>query len=295
MFDSDFQLHWWIWYLLPFLPCNTVAQLPVPATVEVDLIFPRNNETYSLTAHMPIVFAIQNSRYAAPLDLSFRYMLFKGARITVEKTIIADREIRLKYADFSSSDPYFALDSVPYMHTTEDGWTLIWTSVSANCSFTPINFNTSRSPSMLGPRLYGTHIAQDADPIEFTIKKDARQPDLVAATSDDTCARSGNFTFDVTEILNVSYTGQFNGRSSCAVFPTPLSTPRANPCGAKLNSTEAASILAAITSCGTHQPNATTGCVPLTTSNGLGRGEQISRGRMMFLIATSAWLLYLVR
>ena len=76
--------------------------------------------------------------------------------------------------------------------------------------------------------------------------------------------------------------------------PTPLSNPPANPCGAKLNSSAASSILAAITSCAVHQPTVTTGCVPLTTSDGFGRGEQFSFGGMVFLIATSVWLMYFV-
>ena len=284
MFASNYRL----FYLLAFLPCWSAAQLTFPVTVEVDLIFPRNN-TYSPTAHMPIVFAIQNSRYAVPLDLSFQYTLFNGSGV-FNTPLVTYRELNLTSADFSSSDPYFAIDSVPYMNTTEGVWTFTWTSFSGNCSYTVIN--GTHNQAALGAGVWGTHVAQDSGPIEFTIKNGAQQPDLVAATADDTCANSGNFTFNVTGTLNVTYPPLFNGRSSCAVLPTPLSTPPANPCGAKLNSSAASSILAAITSCAVHQPTATTGCVPLTTSDGFGRGEQFPL--MVFLLATSVWLMYFV-
>jgi hypothetical protein len=78
---------------------------------------------------MPIVFAIQNSRYAVPLDLSFQNVLYKGSGES-DNPLIASRILSLKYADFSSSDPYFALDSVTYMNTTEGSWTFQWTSWS---------------------------------------------------------------------------------------------------------------------------------------------------------------------
>ena len=171
---------------------------------------------------MPIVFAILSSRFAVPLDLSFQYTFYNGSGI-VDNPIITNRELVLKYADFSSSDPYFAIDSVPYMNTTEGIWTFTWTSFSGNCSHTTIN--GTEDQAALGAGLWGTHVTHSSAPIEFTIKNGAQQPDLVAATADDTCANSGNFTFNVTGNLNVTNPPLFNGRSSCAVLPTPLSTP----------------------------------------------------------------------
>jgi hypothetical protein len=270
------------------LPCRCAAQLTFPAAVEVDLIFPRN-DTYSPTAHMPIVFAIQNSRYAAPLDLSFQYTIYRGADLDDE---IGFGAMILKYADFSSSDPYFALDSVPYMNTTEGIWSIMWTVYAANCSHAVIGDPPGVGQTNVGGGISASHLPYNSGPTQFTTKNGAQQPDLVAATADDTCASSGNFTFDVTGTLKVADPPLFNGRSSCAVLPTPLSKPPANPCGAKLNSSAASSISAAITSCAVHQPTVTTGCVPLTTSDGF-RGR-VSFGGMVFLMATSVWFMYFV-
>jgi len=130
-----------------------------------------------------------------------------------------------------------------------------------NCSYTAINGTHDQNEVSDGIR--ETHVARNSDPIEFTVKNGAKQPDLVAATADDTCASSQNFTFDVLGTLNVSRIVLYDGRSSCAVLPAPMSTPSANPCGAKLNSSAASSISSAITSCAIHQPTVT-GCVPLT-------------------------------
>ena len=284
MFPSNSPLYCSVWRLLALLPCWSAAQLTVPAAVEVDLIFPRN-DTYSPTAYMPIVFAIQNSRYAASLDLAFRYTLSNGSGPQTQFTRLMD----LEYADFSSSDPYFAIDSVPYMKT-EGIWTFSWLSFSGNCSQTVVNVTSEQN--VLGDGFQGSHTVRGFAPIEFSIKNGAKQPDLVAATADDTCANSENFTFSVTRILNVPKSDIWDGRKSCAVLPTPYSRPPANPCGAKLNSSVASSISAAITSCAVNRPLVTTGCVPLTTSDAFGSGKQLSFRGMVFLI--SVWVMYLV-
>jgi hypothetical protein len=83
---------------------------------------------------MPVVFAIQNSRYAAALDLSFHYEIYKGSGL---EDLIDYRVMILKYADFSSSDPYYALDSVPYMNSTEGNWSIWWKLYASNCSYAP--------------------------------------------------------------------------------------------------------------------------------------------------------------
>jgi hypothetical protein len=190
----------------------------------------------------------------------------------------------LKYADFSSSDPYFAFDSVPYMNSTEGVWTISWIVSAGNCSSGGGGLNSIGDG--IGGGMSASHVPYQAGPTQFTTKNGAQQPDLVAATADDTCANSGNVTFDVTAVLKVALPEDYNGRSSCAVLPTPLSTPPANPCGAKINSSAAASISAAITSCAVHQPTVSTGCIPLTTSDGF----RAQPGGMAFLAAT-VWLL----
>jgi hypothetical protein len=284
MFHSNSPLYCSVWRLLALLPCWSAAQLTVPAAVEIDLIFPRNG-TYSPTAYMPIVFAIQNSRYAASLDLTFRYTLRNGTGPQTEFTRLMD----LEYADFSSRDPYFAIDSVPYMNT-EGTWTFNWLSFSGHCAQTVVNVTSEQN--VLGDGFQQNQTFLGFATIEFSIKNGAKAPDLIAATADDTCASSENFTFSVTKILDVPKSDIWDGRKSCAVLPTPYSRPSANPCGAKLNSSVASSISAAITSCAINRPGVTTGCVPLTTSDAFVSGKQLSFRGMVFLI--SVWLIYLV-
>jgi hypothetical protein len=282
-----------LWCLLALPPCRSAAQLTFPATVEVDLIFPRN-DTYAPTAHMPIVFAIQNSRYAAPLDLHFSYTIFRyngfaGGLEAYDWDAVDFRQMVLKHADFSSSDPYFVLDSVPYMNSTTEGstWKFLWTLSASNCSYGVITDPSAISEAAIGGGIIASGKLYFPDPIEFTTKNGAPSPDLVAATADDTCASSGNFTFSVTGTLEVPLPQLYDGRNSCAILPTPYSVPPANPCGAKLNSSAASSISSAVSSCAVHHPTVTSGCIPLTTSD----GHHVSSGRVVFLMAVCVWLL----
>ena len=126
------QLFRLVWSLLVLLSCCSTAQVAFPTTVEVDLIFPRN-DTYAPTALMPIVFAIQNSQLAAPLDLNFQYDIFQlGAPDGPSVSGILD----LRWAKFSSSDPFFAFRSTQKLNATESEWSLVWTLSSGNCSGT---------------------------------------------------------------------------------------------------------------------------------------------------------------
>ena len=282
--------------------CCSAAQLTFPSTVEFDLIFPRNG-TFSPTARMPIVFAIQNSQYAVPLDVSFSYAILKQ---TVNDEGEPDSElingnsvIDLTHADITSSgDAYFAIDSL-IKNITEGNYTMLWTLMSTNCSHTKNDYNEPLDGISTGPMLanntFSNFMKYQSAPMEFTIKNGAQFPDLVAATADDACADSGNLTLEVTGTLNVSNPDQFYGRTACAVLPTPLTTPPANPCAAKINSSVASSISAALVSCALHHPNATTGCIPKETNDGSGkRGRISSFAGIVSLVAASTCLLYLM-
>lgn len=54
-------------FLASLLGAVGAGAITFPATVEVDLVFPRN-DTYTPAALIPIVFAIQNAQLAASLD-----------------------------------------------------------------------------------------------------------------------------------------------------------------------------------------------------------------------------------
>lgn len=84
-------------------------------TVEIDLIFPKNEVTYEPTAMMPIVFAVQNANLAATLDA--------GISVKVQTSghggdLHADEaNLSLAPANLTNKDVYYA-----YMYSTKFRW-----------------------------------------------------------------------------------------------------------------------------------------------------------------------------
>jgi hypothetical protein len=79
--------------------------------VEIDLVFPRMNETNAPTDRLPVVFAVQNAEFAQNLRLFIAYMIRNGTNFTVIKRWRHD----LGEANLSSHEPYFAYKA----HTME--------------------------------------------------------------------------------------------------------------------------------------------------------------------------------
>jgi hypothetical protein len=101
------------------LTCGSVAQT-YPATVEFDVIFPRN-DTYAPVELMPVVFAIQNPQAAVPLTLGIEWSI---GRIGSSEDSLAGGLIDLTWANFSS-DPYFVVLSTNQLNGTEGSFGLI--------------------------------------------------------------------------------------------------------------------------------------------------------------------------
>lgn len=134
MLASYRQLCRFVWYLLALLPGWSTAQT-FPAIAEVDLIFPRN-DTYPPSAITPIVFAIQNSQLAAPLHLWFSWSLYQlGRDNPVDSGLLVPGQGDL-FANFSSSDPFFAFVHARQLNHTESVWGLEWSLFAVNCSAT---------------------------------------------------------------------------------------------------------------------------------------------------------------
>jgi hypothetical protein len=216
------------WYLLALLPCWSAAQQTFPAgeVAEVRLIFPRN-DTYAPTLLTPIVFAIQNSKLAAPLNLNFAWgvqpWLLTNNTLSLKETSF----INTIFDNFTSSDPYFEYNFYININATEGIWQLTWTVYAGHC-------NASGAESVI----YSNSLI-------FTTKTGAQLPDFVAATADGTCESMESVAFNVTEILPIADVN--TNRSSCAVFASISPTPTPSLCGPKVNAPTASSISAGIT------------------------------------------------
>ncbi|KAI1375638.1 hypothetical protein F4677DRAFT_421929 [Hypoxylon crocopeplum] len=264
MFDSYRQLSRLLasWSLLAsFLSWRTAVQaIEFPTTAEVHLIYPRN-DTYAPTTLMPIVFAIQNSQLAAPLDLNIQWDIYQ---IGVYDGLVASGVLLLTGVDFSNnSDPYFKFTSTAKLNVTEAAWMLMWTLSSGNCSIGSEGDDGWTDNLSYYNRVMVAH---------FTTKNGTKEPDLVAATAVDNgvCASNtqGYFTFNVTGTLHVSDPRKYDGRDTCAILapPEPTVSANATACGPSIDASAASSISAAITSRACKALNPVVTCRPDHTS-----------------------------
>jgi hypothetical protein len=216
---------------------HAVNATTFPATVEIDLIFPRN-DTYAPTALFPIVFAFQNAALATSLDPGIEIILYNGTRPNL--TTVASRVLDLRYANFSGSDPTYVYTYITGLETLSGGaaasFNLNWETSAGNCS------------KQGGILTFGGGWVDTS--MHFTIQNGAQQPDLVAATtpSGAACSNASHFAFNLTNTLDVTQPEKWDGHKTCAVFSVVQRQVPGNPCAVEVSSSTASSILAAMTS-----------------------------------------------
>lgn len=125
--------------LLTLLPAALLCVTQVcantfPATVEVDLIFPRN-DTYAPSAIFPVVFAFQNAALVPSLKPGLDLLLWDSTG----RELFADQPyVDLQSNNFSGHDPTYVYTHVVGLNTTDGGapasHLLSWSLSSTNCS-----------------------------------------------------------------------------------------------------------------------------------------------------------------
>lgn len=231
----DFRLYLCCWSLLALLLEG--SNITTPETVEVDLIFPRN-DTYAPSPLLPLVIAIQNSHAAAALSLSFEYIIWNVTSNGSWDYPWWRGDIHLESANLSSrSDPYFAFDSTAALVDTEGPFMLAWTLNTFNCSGSPQSSDTLNLDNPSKGNLLYFSTAKDAQPAGRA---------LADATDRDTCAQIPGFTYNVTGSLEVP--DGLSYISACAILSLASSTPAPSPCQVHLSPASASSISTAVTS-----------------------------------------------
>ncbi|KXX80358.1 hypothetical protein MMYC01_203269 [Madurella mycetomatis] len=222
-----------------------------PATVELDLVFPRN-DTYAPAPVFPVVFAVQNLAAAAPsTSLFIDWSVAKPG-----DPWLASGTVRLDLAAWANAteNPYYVALWTEKLSQAESVGTynLLWMLRFTNCTI-DLGYNRMTEPAASDVR--NTTI--------FTIREGAQRPDFVDGP--DNCPVQG-LTIEITGTRDTSgfdFTGLTNGhRSICGVVSH--SPPPANPCVAKVNAAAASSISAELTAsaCAGSRPVLTTGCPP---------------------------------
>ncbi|KAL7924301.1 hypothetical protein ACQKWADRAFT_286390 [Trichoderma austrokoningii] len=144
------------------------ASLTLPATFEVDLLFPRN-ETYAPSWLMPVVFAIQNPSLAVPLSASIQWNMWEGNNTRSPGSFGGasfDVAGDVTTAISTPKSPYLLSSAVNTISYPDSVWTLAWY----------VQYNICGSP---------TH--SENFTTVFTVRKSGKAIDLEAATLSDIC------------------------------------------------------------------------------------------------------------
>ncbi|KUL82832.1 hypothetical protein ZTR_09217 [Talaromyces verruculosus] len=196
-----------------------LGTLTFPATVEVDLVFPRN-DTYAPDPLLPIVFAIQHSNYAPYINPSIQFSITSDTNVSDG---IFSSFMDFSSANLSSSDPYFGWDAISKLNGIDGRWRLAWSLFTNNCSTYPEAVSPNITSQDKENRIVFTNS------IVFTTRNGTQQPDLIAASANSVCAGTNeSFTFNVTGTVDVWNTENLDGRNSCAIL-SPVA-PTTNPC-----------------------------------------------------------------
>ncbi len=224
------------WSFVASLACLGVVD--AADMLEVDLLFPRDNETYAPMERFPIVFGLRNAelgQYLQPtLDVALQNSTseFWEDRSGIESMSSSV----LTRADWSSHEPYFASMFVNAF-TTETTWSLYWTVSWTRCKAD-------------GDGVFRGHTTWNESTrflINFTIKNGGQAVDLVAATANGKACANDGFAIGVTDKVNVTNLlglGSKPELETCMVMASSTPTPTADPCRVTIDSTAAASISA---------------------------------------------------
>jgi hypothetical protein len=144
--------------------------------LEIDLVFPRANETYAPTPTMPFVFALRNAELAQwPLPtIGYWFEKWDDPRWWLRRHVVPLMHKPSTRTDWSGHEPYFKYH-VLNNFTIEDDWKLYWVVKWQGC-------NVSDSGQF--QRLQAGE--SDTMTIDFHTRIGGKEVDLVAATANDT-------------------------------------------------------------------------------------------------------------
>ncbi|GLA39970.1 hypothetical protein AnigIFM63309_007574 [Aspergillus niger] len=200
----------------------------ISPAVEVDLVFPRSEASYSPAEWFPFVFAVQNTKRAELLNLQMSCYIRRS-----NDMIDFDNQLSINY-DFrwtnwsGSADPYLAYSYIHNEFNTSSHWLLQCNLGWQSCDVEAL----SHGPYVSGGLSDHYYIWT----MGFNIDNSSlREVDLVTATANGTCPGSRNaIAINVTDkIMNSPSDGNTARRDTCVVTTnttasTTTSTP--DPC-----------------------------------------------------------------
>lgn len=242
------------------------SETSLPAVLELDLVFPRN-ETYAPTPLFPFIFAVQNVNLVDTLGPLAPIRLWRvdnyNATITSRKTDFNISQNGNSSSSDNSNNIFFTYRDIGDALASEGTWVIAWDVRVHNCSH-----HSAEYPDMIVGDVWGRRV--DPKFVIFTIAKDGKQPDYATPwNKSSNCLQPQDqdrvsAAFNVTALLPLSGQSRttrekFPGQDFCPVLSEDADTgPATNPCAAKLDSTGASSISSALvaTDCANTIPRA---------------------------------------
>jgi hypothetical protein len=233
-----------LWAVSCALSSTAAADVALPATVEVDVIFPHNN-TYAPGPVFPVVFAIQNLAAASS---------------------IGPLEISWAIAKVGSSEPIFREQTVDKTDSTDTQYISLWTGELDGAEAAgryELYWMVTFSKCLGAKDNAGLSSDSRGGSFTFTLDPDAQQPHPSADL--DACpAQNATILIEESWPVNVDNPP----RDACGVVSK--SDPPANPCAVKLDTAAASRIAAEVTAsaCAASPPALTSGCSDTKDSSG---------------------------
>jgi hypothetical protein len=226
-------------------------------TFEIDVLFPRENETYNFISSLPIVFAFQNFTAAAelgPFTFSWDIMPYNTIDYPIPGGVTEDRWLRRFTSENASTfttpdgSPYILINHtnpMDWMHGPENGgtayslrWNIHWDNIDSQCDRPRPDIGPSKGVKLLFTLL-------PAGPNQWN----APDPSTLGNVTDN-CAQLGTFA-----MLDA------NNPDKCSMDQLLLGD--GNPCAVKPDGPIVTSMSSAVASLSSSQSLAT--ATPTTT------------------------------
>ncbi|KAL1853193.1 hypothetical protein VTK73DRAFT_9059 [Phialemonium thermophilum] len=233
---------------------SVLGDIPLPQTIEVDLVFPRN-ETYAPLVYFPIVFAIRNPQafWASGIRGSWDIWGWDWENGTNWDWNVGDLVL---LNTSSSSGPYvMAWDAQNFVNQSGT-YELRALFDGTNCTITPPG--PYGGPPIVSSSGMGRVIS-----VYFTIAAGGKAPDLLAGGP---CPQPG-MAFRIEEALHTNDSSTYDEDGSDAPVPCLLTAPfedeggpAPDPCGFRIDQTVVNNLTSAIMTragCNTSDPKST--------------------------------------
>lgn len=223
--------------LVVSLVCLGAVYAADGGVLEVDIVFPRN-DTYTPTDAFPVIFAFQNADLARYLNMGISYTIRNRSNLLGDNVHFSHE---LRWANWSSHDPYFKGRFFEKPFTVEGQWRLTWEIFWHGC----LPIDDSLDGTWSDPTRSGIISNTSIWSVDFTISNDGQAVDLVAATANnETCPEELGITIKVPGKTKKVSESHWSGGDTCAVLDISSPTATPNPCAVKIDSATAASISA---------------------------------------------------